>query len=123
MDSVTSTSTITVPRLAGNLPLMIHCWPRKNRRYPRSRIKMLTARNAAPSGLPTWRSVSCPMGMSASASEVFSRKSWVTAMPMDAKASEVRSQARNVLSAHRKVSKSMASRKGLVPQANIPSAR
>lgn len=30
--------------------------------------------------------------------EVLSRKSWVTAMPMDAKANDVRSQARNVRS-------------------------
>lgn len=64
---------------------------------------MLMARNVAPRGLPSRRSVASPESSawppSASASEVLRRKSWVTAMPMDAKARDVRSHARNVRSA------------------------
>lgn len=54
------------------------------------------ARNVAPSGLPRCRSRSACSVFSAS--DVLSRKSCVMAMPIEAKASEVRSQARNVRS-------------------------
>ncbi len=61
------------------------------------------ARNVAPSGMPTRRSVrrSPLLGSPADPPlemDVLSRKSCVIAMPMEAKASEVRSQARNVRS-------------------------
>jgi hypothetical protein len=58
---------------------------------------MLTPRNVVPSGLPRCCSVwfVLPLGPDR---EVLSRNSWVMAMPMDAKASDVRSQARNVRS-------------------------
>lgn len=64
--------------------------------------------NVAPSGFPTWRSFAC--GDSDADDEgllelgedleivVFRRKSCVTAMPIEAKESDVRSQARKVLS-------------------------
>lgn len=56
-------------------------------------------KKAAPSGFPNCRSVLLP-GWLCSLSErlVFSRKSCVTAIPIDANASDVRSQARNVRS-------------------------
>lgn len=59
--------------------------------------------NVAPRGLPRWRRWS--LGLSADwrwcgglEREVLRRKSWVIAMPMEAKEREVRSQARNVRS-------------------------
>ena len=72
-------------------------------------------RNVAPSGLPTWRRWPAEVvreivggwGRGGEEDEeegwrsemvVLRRKSWVTAMPMEAKAREVRSQARKVLS-------------------------
>lgn len=60
---------------------------------------MEMAMKVAPSGLPTWRRCSCcSPAWSPVAMDVLSRKSWVTAMPMLAKESEVRSQARKVRS-------------------------
>lgn len=59
---------------------------------------MLIVKKAAPRGLPTCRSVLWSMGEPVSGSEVFSLNSCVTAIPMDVKASDVRSQARNVRS-------------------------
>ena len=67
-------------------------------------MTMATARKVAPSGLPMcrrriWPSVSVWSGMSGRWERVvLRRKSCVMAMPMEAKASEVRSQARNVRS-------------------------
>lgn len=63
---------------------------------------MLMPRNTAPRGLPRWRRV-CWLALSdgLSAMEVLSRNSWVMATPMEAKASDVRSHARNVRSAGR----------------------
>lgn len=57
---------------------------------------MLIPKKTAPRGFPRRRSVSeTPVP---SEREVFSRKSCVMAIPMEAKANEVRSQARKVLS-------------------------
>ena len=52
----------------------------------------------APKGLPTWRSFSWGEEGEVSLMVVLRRKSWVTAMPMEAKEREVRSQARKVRS-------------------------
>ncbi len=60
---------------------------------------MLTAKKVVPSGLPRCRSVSACSVLSAS--DVLSRNSCVMAMPIEAKASEVRSQARKVRSGRR----------------------
>ena len=60
---------------------------------------MLTARKVVPSGLPRCRSVSACSVLSDS--DVLSRNSWVMAIPIEAKANEVRSQARNVRSEDR----------------------
>ena len=63
---------------------------------------MEMAMKVAPSGLPTWRRRACGELMVAGSEDamvVFSRKSCVIAMPMLAKESEVRSQARKVRSA------------------------
>lgn len=62
-----------------------------------SRITMDTPMKVAPSGLPTWRRCTSD-GLAGVERDVLSRKSCVTAMPMLAKESEVRSQARNVRS-------------------------
>jgi hypothetical protein len=65
------------------------------------RMRMEMAMKVAPSGLPTWRRRACGELIvgSEDARVVFSRKSCVIAMPMLAKESEVRSQARKVRSA------------------------
>lgn len=71
----------------------------------------------APRGLPSWRSLARGDEDEAlfgeSDSDVLSRKSWVMAMPMLAKESEVRSQARNVRSVVLRVS-------SVVISANLP---
>lgn len=54
-------------------------------------------RNVEPSGFPRWRKVSDWL-LSLSANDVLSRNSCVMAIPMDANANDVRSQARNVRS-------------------------
>jgi hypothetical protein len=65
---------------------------------------MAMPRKVAPSGLPTSRSRMTPGGVGSgvrpswSLIAVLSRKSWAMPMPMEAKASEVRSQARKVRS-------------------------
>lgn len=59
---------------------------------------MLIRRNAAPRGLPTLRMVPSFTSPLLSGSEVLRRNSCVTAMPIDANASDVRSQAKNVRS-------------------------
>lgn len=70
---------------------------------------MAMPRNVAPSGLPTWRSRIVPGGAgwgrspSRSVIVVLSRNSCVMAMPMEAKAREVRSQARKVRSVGEKM--------------------
>lgn len=93
-------TSMMVPLLAGNLPLITQCCPCRYRLYPRSKIKMLMPKKAVPSGLPRRRSVSaCRVSPS---SVVFSRKSCVMAMPIEANASDVRSHARNVRSAREK---------------------
>ncbi len=62
-------------------------------------MRMLMPRNAAPRGFPRCRSVLLPGWLcSLSARLVFNLNSCVTAIPIDANASEVRSQARNVRS-------------------------
>ena len=80
---------------------------------------MLTARNVVPSGRPRCCSVWLvpPLGP---VRDVLSRKSRVMAMPMEAKAREVRSQARNVRSASQCVSDEPASSTG---KSLSPSAR
>ena len=62
---------------------------------------MAMARKVDPSGLPTPRNRSTPSSRGGATWEtvVLSRKSCVTAMPIDAKARDVRNQARNVRSA------------------------
>ncbi|PHH78352.1 hypothetical protein CDD80_7038 [Ophiocordyceps camponoti-rufipedis] len=90
---------MTVPRLAGNLPRITHSCPWKYLRNPISNVKILMARKVAPKGFPIRRNArESILPPSSSAREVLSRNSCVTATPMDAKASEVRSQARNVRS-------------------------
>lgn len=59
---------------------------------------MPIARKVAPSGFPTCRSFICGVLGSLLERVVLRRKSWVTAMPMEAKEREVRSQARKVRS-------------------------
>ena len=64
---------------------------------------MAIPKNVAPSGLPTWRRRYVLSGFagtrpSRSLMVVLRRKSWVIATPIEAKAREVRSQARNVRS-------------------------
>lgn len=78
-------------------------------------MTMLMPMNVAPSGLPRWRSLACGESAVVSIvrcdgcdggfwcfcgleSDVLRRKSWVIAMPMEAKEREVRSQARKVRS-------------------------
>lgn len=99
-------TSIIVPRLAGNLPFITQYCADRYRLYPRNRIKMLIPKNVAPRGLPIWRSLSacCP----SSANDVLSRKSCVMAMPIDANANDVRSQAKKVLSARQSVSTASA---------------
>jgi hypothetical protein len=66
---------------------------------------MLIPKNVAPSGFPSRRKVIrllLPESLPGSASEVLSRNSCVTAMPMDANARDVRSQARKVRSSQMK---------------------
>jgi len=89
-------TNIIVPRLAGNFPRITQYWPCRYRLYPSNKIKILIAKNMAPSGFPKCRSDSARL--ESPSSDVFNRKSCVIAMPMDAKAREVRSQARNVRS-------------------------
>lgn len=55
-------------------------------------------RKVAPRGLPSWRMVRWSWSGSFSEREVLRRKSWVTAMPIEAKARDVRSHARKVRS-------------------------
>ena len=94
-----------VPRDAGNFPLITHCWLCRYLLYPRNKTSMLMPRNVAPRGFPMWRSFrkcasSVVSWVSVSAREVFNRNSCVMAMPIDAKARDVRSHARNVRSIH-----------------------
>lgn len=106
--SATTATSTTVPLLAGNLPRITHDCATKYRRAPSSSVRILIPRNVAPSGLPKRRSVALlceepepKLGSSeppVSDKLVLRRKSCVTAMPMDAKAREVRSQARKVRS-------------------------
>lgn len=63
---------------------------------------MLMPRKTAPRGFPRWRRVCWPaLSDGLSAMEVLSRNSWVMATPMEAKASDVLSHARNVRSVGR----------------------
>ena len=66
------------------------------------RINTAIPKNVAPSGFPIWRSlvafVGCGFMPSRSDNVAFSRNSWVIAIPIEAKAREVRSQARKVRS-------------------------
>lgn len=66
------------------------------------RINIAIPKNVAPRGFPICRSlvafVGCGFMPSRSDSVAFSRNSWVIAIPMEAKAKEVRSQARKVRS-------------------------
>lgn len=79
-----------------------HTWLSKYLLPPMMRINTPIPRNVAPSGFPICRSlvafVGCGFMPSRSDSVAFSRKSWVIAIPMEAKAREVRSQARKVRS-------------------------
>ena len=69
-----------------------------------SKINIATARNVVPSGCPTDRRWSAGEiagdGFAGSAGDkvLFRRKSWVIAIPIEANAREVRSQARKVRS-------------------------
>lgn len=60
-------------------------------------MMILIPRKVAPRGLPSCRRGSSEFSLP-SARDVLSRKSCVTAMPIEAKASEVRNQARKVRS-------------------------
>lgn len=66
------------------------------------RINTAIPKNVAPSGFPNCRSLAafegCGFMPSRSDRVALSRKSWVMAIPMEAKAKEVRSQARKVRS-------------------------
>ncbi len=82
--------------------LSSHTWLSKYLRPPTMRISIDIPRKVAPSGFPNCRSLVVPVGcgLRPSRSEIvaFRRKSWVMAMPIEAKAKEVRSQARKVRS-------------------------
>ena len=88
----------------GGMGPRIGTWLSKYRRHPTNSMAMETPRNVAPNGFPSCRSRMAPSdsgrsGMSSrSDSVVLRRKSCVIAMPIEAKASEVRSHARNVRS-------------------------
>lgn len=89
-----------LPLLAGNFPRMIQCCDSKYRWNPTNNITILIARKVAPRGLPICRR--CWYGSASeppAAEVVLRRKSCVIAMPMEAKARDVRSQARKVRSA------------------------
>lgn len=98
MASATMAINIIVPLLAGNLPLMTHSCPWKYLLAPNKSVRMLIPRKAEPRGLPSRRSVALSELPLPSDMVVLRRKSCVTATPMDAKANEVRSHARNVRS-------------------------
>jgi len=81
----------------------LHTWLSKYLLPPIRSTRIATPKKVAPNGFPTClkRNESVGfVGFNPSLSEivVFSLKSCVMAMPMEAKASEVRSQARNVRS-------------------------
>jgi hypothetical protein len=66
---------------------------------PMNNITIEIAINVEPSGLPTWwRCCVGFVGLFPPIRLVFRRKSWVIAMPIEAKDRDVRSQARNVRS-------------------------
>lgn len=79
-----------------------HTWLSKYLLPPMMRINTAIPKKVAPSGFPNCRSLvaleGCGFMPSRSDSVAFSRKSWVIAIPMEAKANEVRSQARKVRS-------------------------
>lgn len=79
-----------------------HTWLSKYLLPPMMRINTAIPKKVAPSGFPNCRSlvafVGCGFMPSRSDNVAFSRKSWVIAIPMEAKAKEVRSQARKVRS-------------------------
>ena len=83
--------------------LMGPTWLSKYRLPPTIRTNTAIPRNVAPRGFPKCRSrapgsVFTGFRPFASWMDVFSLKSWVMAMPIEAKANEVRSQARKVRS-------------------------
>jgi hypothetical protein len=91
----------TLPRLAGNFPLIIQCWLSKYLWNPINNVTMLIPKNVAPSGFPSCRRCtygSSPEPLGLFDIVVFRRKSCVTAIPIEANAREVRSHAKNVRS-------------------------
>jgi hypothetical protein len=94
--NATNATNIIVPRLAGNLPLITHHCAERYRLYPKNRMRILIPRNVAPSGFPRCRKLSA--WSPSSANDVLRRKSCAIAIPIEAKASDVRSHARNVRS-------------------------
>jgi hypothetical protein len=118
----------TLPRLAGNLPRVIQYWLSKYRWNPTRRTRMARPMKVAPNGFPTlprralepsasverdrsslalavsiWKCSSRGFRAAAGVEDswlivLLRRKSWVTAIPIEAKAREVRSQARKVRS-------------------------
>ncbi|KAI5299628.1 hypothetical protein KEM55_001938 [Ascosphaera atra] len=95
---------VTLPRLAGNLPRTIQYCPSKYLRKPMRSTSIAMPMKVPPNGLPTRmmrsRFISLPLsaGEFGSRIVVLSRKSCVTATPIEAKESDVRSQARKVRS-------------------------
>lgn len=96
--NVINVTNAILPLLAGNFPLMIQCCDSKYLWNPTPNITILIARKVAPSGLPSCRRCRYGSEPLPAAEVVLRRKSCVMAMPMDANAREVRSQARNVRS-------------------------
>ena len=81
------------------MPLMIQYWLSKYRRQPIARISTAMPRKVAPRGLPiSLRREAAAESDGDEPMEVLRRKSCVMAMPMEANATEVRSQARKVRS-------------------------
>lgn len=96
--NATNDMTMMVPRLAGNLPCKIHSWAWKYLLQPSSKVTMLMPRNVAPNGRPIFCSFVWSNSVADAEPLVWRRNSCVTATPMDAKAREVLSHARNVRS-------------------------
>ena len=72
------------------------------------RMTVATPMNVAPRGLPIPRSClvlgkESFVDISSVLAELLSRKSWLMAIPIDAKVNEVRNQAKNVLSVYMQV--------------------
>lgn len=111
--TVINAISATLPRLAGNFPRRIQYWLSTKRWNPTKRTTTATAIKVVPKGFPrllrrpefsvipnegSRRSSLLSCFVPGSLLLWLKRKSWVTAIPIDANASDVLNQARNVLS-------------------------